>query len=155
MGFASDGPGQCLQLVGADTPALVKANLLMGLTVFPVTMAAAGGVAGLATFIREGEDHGHERLAAGLPVAGIGIGEDDLLVRHDLQLGAGAGDFLALRALHHHKAGATDPKIDLGLLDRLGLGREPLRHQIRVGPAAENLVAGGVQQVVQNQIVIF
>src|SRR3981081_1506713 len=94
-------------MVGALAPAGMEAHVLVGLLVLRAPVPDPRGVARLAVLVVETDDRGHEGLAVlRHPVARIGVGEDELAVRHDLQIGAGAGDLLAVGGLQAQSAWA-------------------------------------------------
>src|SRR3546814_12301502 len=72
-------------------PAFVEAHRLMRLQGLLVPVTDAGGVAGATALRFEGHNRDHAEIAAFAaehlrqPAGGEGVGEDDLLVRHDFQ----------------------------------------------------------------------
>src|SRR5580704_19161541 len=79
------------ELVGADAPALVEPHLLVGLAVGHRPVAHARGVSRLAALVLEREDQGHERLVGWLPRLDVGIGRDEPLIGHNVEIDAVVG----------------------------------------------------------------
>jgi hypothetical protein len=132
----------------------MESHLFVRLLVVLGPVPGARRVAGLAVLIIECDDRRHERFTGGLPLAQVGVGEHQLAIRDDLQVGAGAGDVLTLGGAHHDAAGPADAEIQLGDRDGVWLGREPLLEQLWLAKAAEQLRARRVDQPGQRQFVI-
>src|SRR5437879_4879388 len=82
---ASQRSRQGLKLARGDAPALLEAHLLVRLAVGDGPVADARGVFRLPVAgVLEGEDARHERLRGRFPGTRERIGEDELLVRHNL-----------------------------------------------------------------------
>src|SRR5690606_27130920 len=74
------------------------------------------------------------------PAACEGVGEDDLPVRHDLEILPRVLELLAIRRAHGDVGDAARTHIVLDLRGRPRSWREPLLHQLRLGPAAIELL---------------
>ena len=55
---------------------------------------------------------GEEGLLRGPPALGVGVGEDEAPLGHDLEVDAGVGEVLALGAAHHDAAGAAGAEVE-------------------------------------------
>src|SRR5688500_18388893 len=116
-GFVRLGLGQPGELRGANPPAYLEAHRLVRLARFLGPVGDAGGVAGAGALALEGDDRDHEEVALAvhsglrLPAGGQGVGEDDLLVRHHLEIDALAGMLLAVRAFHLDRGATAGAKL--------------------------------------------
>jgi hypothetical protein len=122
------------ELIGALAPPLMESHLLVRFAIGDRPMTHAGGVARLPAFIFERQDDRHEGLLRWLPSSGIGIGEDQSLVRHDIEIDPCARHVVAVRATHDDRVGAARPHVEFRMRRRPGQRGKPLLQQSCIGP---------------------
>lgn len=104
--------------------------------------------------IGESDDGDDEGMFRGLPCTRERIGEDDLLVLDDFQPDMADQRRFAIRTVHVGMVEAAGAEIHFGNRYEPWLWREPLLEQIPSFPAAEQLVARGIEDAMQNQFAI-
>src|SRR5690606_3765626 len=145
---------QLFQLPRGLSPTLVETHLLVLLAVFGRPVPRACDVTRLAgACVLQRDNRSHERLLRRHPGTGVGVGENQLLVRHHLEHEPGIRVLVAVRIAHYDHRRAAQAEIDVDLRDRPRTGREPLLEQAHVRPAAPELLARRVEDEVEDQFV--